>query len=275
MSFTVDSNLELPTDGQADWDTSLNANTQILERGRTARIVTGFAINSGQPVYINSAGVALPYDASSRELGPPHLLAYDDVASGTNGYFLVPGGIVRSFTVWSGHIIPGHYAYVNPASIGFLTSSLVDTQWPVGRAIDVDAVLFQPDNPFPYTIAASAVGGAEAGANFDFSFPLGDRGYIRKIRVLADSCDAYKILLHTNSTRVASDLFYETATTSVDGGALDFDVSTLDFLDAAGFPYLTTNAASILLYGRITVQSASSVGSEANFQFTVEADRFQ
>ena len=273
MSFTLDSNLELPADGQADWDTPLNSNFQILERGRTVGLVTGEAISSGQAGYVNSAGLGVVYDAQSRDLGPPHFLAYSDVASGITGYFLVPTGIVRSFTAWSGHISPGHDVFVDPASPGFLVNSSFDTRMVAGIALADDAVLFGPRNPYPQVVVASAVGGALAGANFDFALPIGVRGKVWKINVLADSCDAYKIQMHSNSTRASSELLYETATTSVDGGALDFDVSTLDFLDAAGFTYETTNANSVLVDGRITVQSASSVGSEANFRCRIDADR--
>lgn len=275
MSFTVDSNLEQPTAGQGDWDTSLNANTSILERGRTFRSVTGEGISSGQAIHINSAGVVVPYDASSRDLPPPHGLSYNDVASGTNGYFLLPSGIVRSLTIWSGNIQIGHDVFVDPASPGFLVSSSFDTKYKAGVAIDFDAVYFLPQNHFPQAVVASHDGGgAVAGAAYDFDVPLGDRGRVWKLRVRADSCDAYKVQLFSNSTRASSEILFETATTSVDGGALDFDVSTLDFLDAAGFFYQTTNAASILIYGTITVQSASSVGSEANFRIDFEADRF-
>jgi hypothetical protein len=272
MSFTFDQNLEQPTEGQSDWDTSLRANASIVERGRTAKLQTGELVGSGQIVQLLSTGLIVPHNAASASIGRPFGMAYAEVLSGDQGFF-VTQGIVRSLTIWSGGLTIGQPVFADPLSLGFAVNCYDGARHPVGTAIAVDGVMVQPSQIFPDYVSEVQCGGALAGASFNFDMSLGRRGVVRKLHVLAVSCDAFQVLFHSNSTRVASDLIYQTATTSA-GTAIEFDVSTIDYLDAALFPYRNTNPASpALIYGRITVQSASSVGSEDAFRVELQGDR--
>lgn len=273
MSFTNDQNLESPPEGQGDWDTSLRANIAIMERGRTVKLQTGSLINSGQILSLLSTGLAVPYDAASADVGRPFGMAYNEVGSGDEGFF-VTNGIVRSMTVWSGGLTIGQPVFADPVSLGFAVNCYAGARHPIGIAVAVDAVSVERVQIFPDYVSEVQCGGSLVNTYFDFDLSLGQRGLARHLHVLATSCDAFQVQLHSNSTRVTSDLIYQTATTSA-GTAIEFDVATLDFLDAAGFPFRSTNPASpALIYGRVKVQSASSVASENAFRVEVQAERF-
>jgi hypothetical protein len=61
MSFTYDNDLEIQSSGQADWDTGLRSNFQILERGLHFKGQAASSIVSGQVVVVGSDGLIRPY----------------------------------------------------------------------------------------------------------------------------------------------------------------------------------------------------------------------
>lgn len=142
MAFTNDQQLELLTAGQSGWDTSLNANMAILERGYHVQLTAGSAINSGQVCVVNSGGFALPLNASS-SANWPGVISYRSVGSGEAAQFIA-AGIVRSMSLWSGAIVPGQPVYVSTSSIGFCVSSFSGAGLPVGVAVGPTAILFRP-----------------------------------------------------------------------------------------------------------------------------------
>ena len=142
MAFTSDQQLELLTTGQSGWDSSLNANAAILERGYHANLTAGSAINSGQVCVVNSGGYALPLNAASTA-NWPGVISYRSVGSGEAAQF-VAWGIVRSMGVWSGQLVPGLPVYVAASSPGFCVASYSGAGIPVGIALGPTAILFRP-----------------------------------------------------------------------------------------------------------------------------------
>lgn len=268
MSFTRDNQLEKQDTGQADWDTGLSANFDVLERGFHVRATAGLAIASGQMCMMNSGSYVIPYDARSLSLPRPHFISYRSVNSGEEASF-IREGVVRSMTVWSGRIVPGEPFYSAVASIGFAVSSFLGSGHPGGLAIGVDAVYFAPGkfSPFPDRVTlAQSVGPIQVGTYSDFTMGPGQRGIVVGLRVRTDSADGYKVSFWSNSSRVGSELQYDTLTSSKSIGSVD--ITTLHFFDAAPWPHNSTNVASLgLLYGRIAVQSGSTVNTG---QFSVE-----
>jgi len=275
MTNTYNQNLARPADGQADWDTDLNANFDVLDRGLHLRVTAGDAVSSGQVCALLS-GYALPYEASSYGLGVPRGIAYTSISSGAEGYILGVG-LISSVTVWSGKLgAAGEEVFVSPQSAGFVVKSEVGVSYPVGVALDQDRIYFNPSPDFPRIETHVASFAGIVGSSHLVELPVGRRGIVRKLIIQSNSSDAHKVELFASSdTSVVSGRLYETATTSVDGGAGDYDVNTPYFIDQAMFPYEVVSVSSG--YGNkvralVTVQSANSVGS-SDFSVTLEVER--
>lgn len=274
MSNTENQNYTRPSEGQGDWDTDGNANSDISDRGYHSKFTAGEAVNSGQAFTVFSS-FAYVYDASSRDMPKPIGLSYQAVGSGDEVTFLLRGIVSSLGAVWSGNISPGFPVFVDPAAPGVLVSSYSAARHAVGLALRVDQVYVSPDqySPIPESLSAVASLALEVGSTHDFTMEVGNKGIIRKLRTVTDSMDAYKIQFWSGSAKVSSELLYETLTTSVDGGAGDFDVATLTFDDSALFWYEGTDVASPgLIHGRISPQSAAAVGS-SDMSINIFAER--
>jgi len=273
MPFTDDNNLDIPTSGVADWDSPLNGNFTALARGFEFGATAGAAVNTGDAICLAGSGYVVPHDSSSMDNTQPVGVSRFSLTSGAAGQFMMMG-IVRSLDVYDTHINVGERVFVNPGSQGMLTSSIATAQHPVGWALDANAIQVAPHNMFPLMMTDQTCGEQSVGSGFAFSMDVGHRGWIRKLRVIGNSVDAYKVRFWSGSGRVASELLFETLTTSVDGGASDFDITSLDWTDAAGWGYEGTDSASAsLIFGTIDVQSASQPGS-GTFHVTLTAERF-
>lgn len=275
MPFYFDNELEAQTTGGASWDDGLNANVQIMERGFHVKLTAGVAINSGQMCLINSAGLAVPYDARSLSNRWPHVMAYKSVSSGAAAAF-VREGIVRSMSIWSGKIIPGHPIFTDINSLGFAVSSYKGAAFAGGMAVGVDAVYFAPGKfaTLPERVTETvSVGPVARDGSAAFIMAGAHRGLVNRVIVQTNSADAYKIEFHSNSSRVSSELQYNTLTQSTAVGSVD--VRTLFYLDGAPWMYHSTNENSLAnVYGRISVQSGCSVSS-ANFSVQLIVERFR
>lgn len=258
---TSEQGFTLPTAGQADWDTDINANFQQLGKGYLGSFVASMNIGSGQVVCVNTQGLASLYDPKSLD-AVPAAIATTVVSAGNQGYF-THRGYVSSVAVWSGTMIAGQHVYVDPRSPGVITQSHVGyLSRPVGICTAPDQILFSPTYEAKKTTELLSLS-VLVGSAYDFVMAPGPRGFNRRLEVIARSLNAYKLQFWSGSSRVNSELVYATRTTSVNGGSQDYDVNTLYFLDGAGFPFEGTDTASRQnLYGRLTVQSASSVGSD-------------
>lgn len=271
MSFSDDNNLEIPTSGVADWDSPLNGNFVSLGRGFEFKATAGSEVSTGDAISLMSSGFVMPYEASSLGMPRPVGIARTAVGSGDAGQFMM-GGVVRSMELWSGHITNGEPVYVDPASAGFLVNCYSAAEFPVGWAVDVNAVMVNPFTRGSEKVTQVVSFDLIVGSAHAFVLEVGHRGYVRDFNIISASVDAYKIQFHSGSLRVQSEELYESITTSVDGGAGDFDISSLNFLDKSIWNFENTDTASPgLVFGLLTVQSASSVGSgTASLTFTAE-----
>jgi len=278
MSFTNDNDLEVQQAGQADWDTGLNSNFQILERGFTFRALAGIAVASASIIWLNNSGYAFPYDPRSLDLKHAHGMSRLSVGSGGTGLF-THVGITRSLSV--GSLVMGQpvYACPDPASLGLHVASYAGADFPVGVALALNAILINPGKreiPELVTIVTSGVAATGASSAFNFAIPIGHRGIIRDVTIQANSVNVfdYKLLLHSGSARVSSERVYETLTRSY-GASGSSDVASSYFRDAAGFPFKNTDVASwALLFGRVVIQGNHSVTS-GTFGVTVIMERFR
>jgi hypothetical protein len=55
MSFTRHNNFEVPDGGVQNWDTSLNENFELQEKGQTINATAGITIAVGKVVYMNNS----------------------------------------------------------------------------------------------------------------------------------------------------------------------------------------------------------------------------
>jgi hypothetical protein len=273
MSYTNDAQLELVGTGAADWDTSINANMAILDRGVHVVVPVGTTVGSGEVCCVASGGVAMRWDVRSAT-NVPTLMSYKAVASGELAHLLAVG-VVRSMDVWSSWIAPGQPVYVAVDSPGFCVASYAGHPESIGLALDHTSILFRPGFPaaFPELLtAATSPGVTVVGTHADFALLLGNRGIVRDL-VVVSSHDRFKVQFWSGSSRVGSELVYETLTRSL--ATNSGDVGSTYFRDAAGFFYQGTDASTpYFVYGRITPQTGSSVTSGA-FGVTIVAERFR
>lgn len=276
MSFTNNQNFEVQPSGQADWDSGLNANFQIMDRGWHIKLTTAQAINTGDIIWASSGGLANVYNPNSLDLRNPIAISYKAVNSGQEDLFLARG-IINSVDIWSGNIIPGEPIYADVVTPGFPVSSFSAAWPPVGLALADTGLYFSPGHfsPFPELISDINSFAAVVGQANNFTLDVGHRGLIQKLIIATDSMDAFKVRIWSGSARVSSELLYETITTSVDGGAADFDINTIYYLDQGMFPYFNTDVSSPgLLFLRIDPQSSATVGS-SDMYCKLVAERFR
>jgi hypothetical protein len=135
----MDNPFVIPVAGQADWDSSLTADLNTIERGYHFTERAGAAINTGNIVWLNSGGFAFPFDPNSKTIYP-HGMAYTATASGDSAVF-VAWGIVRSLGINS-PAIPGFPLYVSALTPGLVVTTPNGPK--IGRGLTGYGVLFQP-----------------------------------------------------------------------------------------------------------------------------------
>ncbi len=276
MGFTDNQNLEVQTEGQADWDTGLNADFQIIDRGWHITLIANEPINTGDILWASSGAYANVYNANSLDLRDAIAISYKAVSSGESDLFLARGQI-NSMDIWSGNIIPGLPVFPDVVTPGFAVNCFSAAWPPIGLAMDNNAVYFDPGHfSFMPEIITDVVSLAIiTGSAHDFTMDLGHRGIGFEVKVTTNSFDAHKLRFWSGSGKVSSEALYDTLTTSVDGGAADFDISSILFRDISPWRTINTDVASPgLIYGRIDAQSASSVGSDS-ISIEVSVERFR
>lgn len=263
MSITTDQQFSVQASGTADWDTALNANFNILERGFHLVERVGTPVNTGDICRLNNSGFMLPCSCNpggQRLLG----LALTAAASGDSIQFLLHG-IVRSLAVFSLGT-PGERLFVSNQTLGMVARSYSAAQVAVGKRLSGGGFYFDPkmDAHFlpEYLTQVTTVAGV-ANTDVDFSIDLGERGWIRRI-VMQGSADLVTLSFFSNSARTTR--LYETKS----GGV----TSIGSFVDQAGLPYENTDASTLsgLVYGRLRIMSGANVSS-GQIGVTVEADR--
>lgn len=252
---TTDQNISIPTAGQSDWDTDLNANFTIMSRGFHALMVAGDDINTGNIVTVTSDGFARLFDPQSFD-NQPQAFAYKAVNSGEEDTFLLRG-IVRSLSVLS-PAVPGERMFGAADGTGFAVGSYSASNRPIGTAIQEDGLYFSPgDEYLPETLVRSAIAtdiirGPANLVNFDLDGGRG--GFVRQLITIGASADLVEIALYANSAR--SELLFQT----VSGG-----ISVVgSFIDQAGFPFYNSEVSTIngLIYGTLELKSLAAVASD-------------
>jgi hypothetical protein len=264
MSITNDQQFELQSAGQADWDSGLNGNFSILERGYHGVFQAGAAVNTGYVCWINSAGFAFPFDPRSESIRP-HGLAYLAASSGDNISLLLTG-IVRSLGVFS-PAVPGLDVFVSPVTPGLILSSYSAASRRVGFGVAENGIYFHP-GPLDQQETLTRVFSINAvvGSDHLFSLDVGKRGWVREAKMISNSVDLVTLKFHSGSTRAGSERLYETKS----GG-----VTTVgSFLDRAGWPYENTEANTLsgLIFGTVRIMSGAAVTSN-DIQIRLVVDR--
>lgn len=268
MTFTSNQNLERPLEGQADWDTSLNSNFDILDRGFHGKFVAATGISTGDILWQGSGNILYKYDSRSLDLKAPTAMAYKAVASGETDFFLLRG-IVSSIAVWSGKIFPGKPVFVSPSTAGYAVGSYSAAGYPAGLALRNDAIFFAPMQydviPEKITVVRSSFLDTTSPQYEQFAIDLGNRGWIRFLEVSSvSSGQVYSLKFYSGSACVNSELLYEVQS----GG-----VTSKYYLDGAGWPYEATDTASPgQIYGQF--RYISGTGSSFNYMKIV-AERFR
>lgn len=259
-----DQGFSFPSQNAADWDTDLNANFVLLQRGYVVpRIVGATAINTGFLVTLNSSGLAVAYDGRSFGLGEPFGIATQVGSPGNEADFVV-WGAVSSVVTWSGQITLGAPVYASPYTPGLVVGPYTGAMVEAGRALHVNGVMFRPRMRETQVYTTVNCGFAFPTTTFSFAVDVGRRGIVRDLRVQAASVNNFQVTFYANSGR--TDIAYQTRITSG-----QIAVNTIFLRDAALWPYEATDTASpFTIYGAVDVIS-SSVLTVVSGAFSVRA----
>ncbi len=268
MSFTDNNNLESQPSGQADWDSGLNGNVNINDRGYHTKLMAAETIDTGDILWVDSGGIAWKYDATSLDLGDPFAFAYKAVASGESDFFLMRG-TVNSLGVLSGHIIAGKPVFVSPTTPGFPVSSYSAAAFPAGFANNGTGIFFDPgryDHRETISLTTS-LSLLTVGSTHAFDIDIGHRGYVSRVDFRSESHDLYTLQFFSGSLSVNSERIYETQS----GG-----VTAQFFRDQAVFWYENTDVTSPgMIFGRLNVLSSTTGVASSNFNFDIRVERMR
>lgn len=262
---TDQNNFDLPTAGQADWDTSLNGNFSIVEFGYRARGQAGEDVNTGDILTVGSDGFALKYDPNSADIFP-HLMTISALSSGDEANF-VAFGSVRSLGVFT-PCIPGHPVYVSVLTPGMVVSSYSGANRNIGRAHYEDGFVFDTNgvSQFPELLESVTSIDAVTGSTHLFEMDFGLAGWNRKVNMIGSSADLVELTFYANSS--GTDLLFDT----ISGGVTVVG----SHLDQAGWPYFNTDPSTVSgkIYGQLEVKSDAAVGSDS-IGITITMERYR
>lgn len=238
----MDNPFELLTSGQADWDSDLIANFQVLERGYHVTERAGQAVASGQILSLNSGGFFLPYNANSASI-QPHAMAYTAAASG-DSLTALAWGIVRSLGINS-PAVPGQMMFSNAS--GFLSAATLGLS--VGIGLKGYGVLFNPGkggvssgtstySPSHRVQSVQIAAATNSTHLFTMSLGAGLFGWNRRVRVNGSSMSLVELRFYSDSGR--TDLQYQTQSGGVS--------AVTSFHDRAGWPVDTDSGT---VYGSL------------------------
>ncbi len=269
MSISKDQQLESQTAGTADWDSGLNANFTILERGYHVTVPAGMVVNTGYVLWVDSGGFGHHYDPNSVDIRP-HGYAWTGATSGSDVHMLVRGTI-RSLDINSA-VVAGHNAYVSGAVPGVVVASYSGA-WPsIGWGVGEGQLYFDPHMAQPVDRITQTFSIEFALESLHmFQLDMGRYGWIRETTMKAESGDLMRLWFYSNSARDADKLLYQVLSGGVDATSQgDFG----GFYDRAGWPFENTDASTIngLIYGTVEVHSLGSVNS-TNVQVTLVGER--
>lgn len=264
---TFDNQLEQQTSGQADWDSGLNANFTILERGYHATVQFGADVNTGYVLWINSGGFAFHFNPNSEDIFP-HAIAITGGSSGDTKQVLI-SGIMRSLDIHS-PATPGQDLFVSAATEGLVVGSYSAASRRIGWGVSQSGLYFNPHGNRGEIEQLTRVESflAVTGSLHNFALDVGKRGWVREVRMIGASADLVSLTFWSGSSRVGSERLFET----ISGGVTVVG----SHLDRAGWPYENTEANTLsgLVFGRLQVMSAAAVGSDT-ISVRLIVDRFR
>lgn len=264
---TFDNQLEQQSSGQADWDSGLNANFAILERGYHATVQFGSDINTGYVLWINSGGFAFHFDPNSEDIFP-HAMAITGGSSGDTKQVLLTG-IMRSLDIHS-PAVPGQDLFVAANTPGAVVGSYSAASRRIGWGISESGLYFNPNGSrgeVEHLVRADTIV-AVTGSLHNFTLDVGKRGWVREVRMIGSSADLVSLTFWSGSTRAGSERLFET----LSGGVTVVG----SHLDRAGWPYENTEANTLsgLIFGTLQVMSGATVGSDT-IAVRLMVDRFR
>lgn len=134
----TDNPFNTPVSGQADWDSGLGLDFQVIERGYHITERAGTAISTGQVLWMNSGGFFFPFDPNSKSISPS-AFSYMAAASGDSMPALA-WGIVRSLGVGA----PGELLFTSATTPGLAVRSYAGAFRPIGMGLSGGGILFAP-----------------------------------------------------------------------------------------------------------------------------------
>lgn len=247
-----DQGFTTPTAGQADWDSSLNGDFSILERGYHVTEQAGMAINTGDVLWLNSGGFFFKFDPNSADIWP-HAMAYTAAASG-DSFRALGWGIVRSLDVHSA-AVPGQPLFVSAATPGAVVGSYSGANRPIGIGLSGSGVMFRPTpSRLPERLTFTNTINAIVGSLHTFTMDAGLWGINRTTKMIGSSADLVELKFYSDSA-YNSPLY-----STISGG-----VSVVgSFYDRALWPYENTDASTLsgLVYGTLSILSGAAVTSD-------------
>jgi len=259
MTQTTDNQLAILASGQADWDSDVDSNFGILERGYHTSARAGLAINSGYVCWMTSGGFFVPFDPNSLTIKPT-AFCFTAPASGDSALFLLTG-IVRSlYTAF----VPGQDYFVSAVTLGLVVGSYSAASRKVGIGLDGGGIYFSPRHTLPEQLTTVQTVVINPATEHLFSVDIGKSGVVRDLLMKSNSMDKIGLAFYSNSAR--DNLLYQTKS----GGV----TTVASFVDRALWPYDNTDANTLsgIVYGSVWADSGASVASMA-LQIALVADR--
>lgn len=282
----MDQGFTKPNRNAASWDSDINANFTLLERGYVVPFVVGSqSVNTGTLVNIVSAGVN-SYGVGNYHAPNgtglvgllPDLLCLQAGSPGNLVYGLSHGAI-NNFGPYSGQLSKGTFFTTSVLTPGWVSNCFdLGGMLTLGRVISDDIIFFNPNatTQRQFSRIVSGMAHAASGELSTFSFHLnnlGTYGFGAYLRVLSNSCDNYRITIYANSER--STIIYDTAINSGNLG-----VRTRDMIDASLFVYSLTGTDVTSLWGSLhgrleVLSSAATAINSQNFSVTLAGMRIR
>lgn len=127
--------------GQADWDTTLNADLSIIEKGYRSLGQAGMTVRTGHVLWMNSGGFFFHFDPNSTSIYPTHF-AHIGAASG-DSMTPIAWGAVKSLGICS-PAVPGQPLFVSMSTPGVVVGSYTAADRQIGWGLPNYGVLFKP-----------------------------------------------------------------------------------------------------------------------------------
>lgn len=243
---TRDQLLNLLTSGASDWDTDLNSNFALLERGFHITARAGAAVNTGDVLWMNSGEFFFPFNPNSYDIFP-HAMAPRAASSGDT-LQAVAWGIVRSLAIHS-PAVPGQPFFVSAQTPGVVVGSYDGADRICGFGVGAPGVLFQPTRGIRQQVSqtTSLAIAAVTGSTHLFVASVGRYGLNRQTSMLSNSADKVTVKFFADSGRTV--LLYQTNSVTTVGS----------YVDRGLWPY--DSSTDGVLYGSLKIESSAGVGS--------------